>query len=136
MVFARTTDRAHRSWGRPYLIAEVNSTRRCFLPENISIEFDGRCDSQLHRVPGAMAALHQEMAEPVLPGRITIQARQDKEHLAISLTPHAAAQFIAADPALRGYSFIHEMVGKYRVSGSLRGAQFDDHGPAVFEYVM
>jgi hypothetical protein len=136
IVFARTTDRAHRSWEEPYLIAEVNSTRRCFLPENIEVEFEGRFDSQLHRIPGAMATLHQEMAEPRLPAGVTIHAQQGADELAISFAARAGAQFIAADPALRGYSFIHEMVGEYRVSGTLRGAHLDDHGSAVFEYVM
>jgi hypothetical protein len=136
MVFARTTDRAHRSRGKPFLVAEANSKRRCFLPENVEVAFVGSFDSPLHRVPGAMAALHQEMAQPCLPGGVSIQAWQGADRLAISFVARGAAQFIASDPSERGYSFIHEMVGEYRVSGELRGAHLKDHGAAVFEYVM
>lgn len=136
MVFARTTDRAHRARGKPFLVAEAGSSRRCFLPENIEVSFAGSFDSPLHRVPGAMAALHQEMSEPALPARFTIHALQGPDELAISFAARAAAQFIAADPAVRGYSFIHELVGEYQVSGSLRGAPLKSTGFAVFEYVM
>lgn len=136
IVFARTTDRAHRSRGKPFLVAEVGTARRCFLPDNIEVSFAGNFDSRLHRVPGAMAALHQEMAEPALPGSVTIHAQQGTDELAISFVARAAAQFIAADPAVRGYSFIHQLVGEYRVSGRLRGAKFEQNSSAVFEYVM
>lgn len=136
LVFARTTDRTHRHLGSPYLIVDSVATRRSFSPDSISLEFDGRFDLPLHRVPGAMAALHQEMSEPKLPKSVEIRAAQGRDRVEISFTARAAAQFVTADPSIRGYGFIHEIVGEYTSSGTVRNVSFETSGYGVFEYVM
>jgi hypothetical protein len=136
VVFARTTDRAHRHVGKPFLMIDSKSARHCFSAETISVKFNGNLEVPLHRVPGAMAALHQEMAEPWLPSAVEIRASQGSEHVEISFIARAAAQFITADPAVRGYGFIHEIVGEYKCRGVLHGVPFETNGCAVFEYVI
>jgi hypothetical protein len=112
------------------------SAPHCFSADNVSLKFGGNLEVPLHRVPGAMAALHQEMAEPWLPSAVEIQASQDSERVEISFPARAAAQFITADPAVRGYGFIHEIVGEYKCRGELHGIPFETNGCAVFEYVI
>jgi hypothetical protein len=53
----------------------------------------------------------------------------------ISFVARAAAQFVTADPVVRGFGFIHEIVGEYSAAGRLHGASFKNDGYAVFEYV-
>jgi hypothetical protein len=136
MVFARITDRAHRHFEKAFLAVDAGSARRFFGADNVALRFGGRFDSALHRVPGAMAALHQEMAEPRLPRTIEISAAQGSDCVKVSFEARAAAQLITAEPNVRGYGFIHEIVGEYAGAGSLRGVPFETAGYAVFEYVM
>jgi len=136
LVFARTTDRAHRHLGAPFLVVDLVTTRCSFSPDSISLKFDGHLDVPLHRVPGAMAALHPEMAEPELPKSVEILAAQGADHAEISFTARAAAQFVTADPSVRGYGFIHEIVGEYKSSGRVHNVDFETSGYGVFEYVM
>jgi hypothetical protein len=135
LVFACTTDRSHQHRGMPFLLADSGSARRRFSAENIKLELGGQFDLPLHRIPGAMAALHPEMAEPRLPRTVEIRALQGSDYVSIFFIARAAAQFVTADPGIRGYSFIHEMVGEYVCSGKLLGLPFAGKGYAVFEYV-
>jgi hypothetical protein len=136
LAFARTTDREHRCFGKTFLVLDAGSTQRRFSPENVALSFDGNLSVPLHRVPGAMAALHPEMAEPSLPRSVEISAVQGSDCVTISFVAHAAAQFVTADPTLRGYGFIHEIVGEYRSWGRVRGVSFEVSGYGVFEYVI
>jgi hypothetical protein len=136
VVFARTTDRAHRYVGKSFLVADAASMRSRFSSENIALSFGDDFDLPLHRVPGAMAALHQEMVEPRLPRTVEITGVQGPDRVTIAFVAHAVAQFITAEPTARGYGFIHEIVGRYRSSGRVRGVSFEDSGYGVFEYVI
>jgi hypothetical protein len=82
-----------------------------------------------------MAALHQHRARPTLPARIEIAAIDRSDELQITFETQAAAQLIAADPVRPGYSFIHEIAGRFTVEGRLRGEPVLEHGSGVFEYV-
>lgn len=136
LVFGRTCNRAHTHFGKSFLVAVSRQTRRRFAPDCVTVTYGGFKESPVHRVPGAMAALHQEMAEPRLPGTVEIGVRQCDDRLTIEFTARAAAQFVAADPTVRGYGFIHEIVGEYRAAGNLAGVPFETNGYGVFEYVM
>lgn len=135
LVFARTTDRSHHRRSSPFLLADLGTTRRQFPADSIKVNLAGEFSGALHRVPGAMAALHQEMAEPTLPESVDLIAMQGADRVHIWFVARAAAQFITADPVVRGYGFIHEVVGKYSCVGSLAGSNFESQGYAVFEYV-
>lgn len=134
LVFARTTDRAHRR-GEPFLLVDSGAVRRHFSRGDIAVKFAGRFDLALHRVPGAMAALHQDMAEPALPTTVEIIATRGPDSVIVTFGARAAAQFITADPTVPGYGYIHEIFGEYSSSGLLRGVPFESKGLAVFEYV-
>jgi len=136
IIFGRTCDRAHRRFGTPFLIADSRRARRRFAPECVTVKYGGYLEAPLHRVPGAMAALHQEMAEPRLPGAVGIDAKQGDARVTIEFTARAAAQFVTADPEIRGYGFIHEIVGAYHAAGTMAGLAFETNGYGVFEYVM
>jgi hypothetical protein len=43
---------------------------------------------------------------------------------------------VTADPEVRGYGFIHEIVGAYHAAGTMAGLAFETNGYGVFEYVM
>lgn len=135
LVFARTTNRAHNR-GEPFLLVDSGPLRRRFSAGNIVMNFGGQFDLPLHRIPGAMAALHQEMAEPWLPGSVEIVATNGPERVTVTFSPRATAQCIAADPTVRGYGYIHEMVGEYSSSGMLSGVPFESEGLAVFEHAQ
>jgi len=134
-VFARTSDRNHRLLGKPFLSVDVGPRRRCFAADNVVVSSGDDLDLPLHRVPGAMAALHPEMAEPRLPGAVEINAMQGPDRVTISFMARAAAQFVTADPSVRGYGFIHEIIGEYKGWGEVRGVPFENDGYGVFEYV-
>ena len=135
-VFARTCDRRHQRYGESFLLADLGGTRRRFCSDNIAIRMTAQFRGVLHRVPGAMAALHQEMAQPDLPASLELVARRGADRVHVSFEARAAAQFITADPVVRGYGFIHELVGKYSCFGCLGRKEFGSKGYAVFEYVI
>lgn len=134
-VFARTTDRTHRRLGKPFLAVDHPSAHRRFGADSITVDTRGQLDVPLHRIPGGMAALHQEMAEPSLPASVRIRAAQGADSVVILFVGRAAAQIITADPYTGGYSFIHEIVGEYSSSGHLGNVTLETSGYAVFEYV-
>ena len=135
-VFTRTCDRRHQRYGEPFLLADLGSTRKQYGADNIAIRLAGQFRGVLHRVPGAMAALHQEMAQPDIPAGLELVARRGTDRVHITFEGHAAAQFITADTVVRGYGFIHEIVGKYSSFGCIGGKNFETKGYAVLEYVI
>jgi len=135
-VFARTCDRRHQRYGDAFLLADWGGTRKRFSADSVAIRLAGRFDGAVHRVHGALAALHQEMAQPDLPTGLTLVVSRGADRIEISFEARAAAQFITADPVLRGYGFIHELMGKYSCFGRLGGKVFEARGYAVFEYVV
>jgi hypothetical protein len=136
LVFARTCDRRHRHYGDSFLLADLGGARRRFSANDVSVRLNGRFDGVVHRVPGAMAALHQEMTRPDLPAGVELVAIRGGDRVHISFKARAAAQFITADPVLRGYGFIHELIGSYSCFGRLGGNELEAKGYAVFEYVV
>jgi len=117
------------------LLADVAGERRSFSSGLVHTDYRGRLTQPLRRLPGALAALHQDRIAPPLPDRILVRASDGVDCVEIEFRPRAAAQIIAADPARRGYGFIHEMVGRFEAVCRIAGSTARVDGLAVFEYV-
>ena len=134
-VFARTTDRAHRRLGPAWFSVHAGEFKREFPEASIACTLDGQFEHPVRRFPGALAALHQDRAEPRLPATVLIRVEDGFDRIEITFRARGAAQVIAADPVVPGYGFIHEMPGEFVASGRLNGHAIAHSGLAVFEYV-
>jgi hypothetical protein len=134
-VLSRLSGGQHRSPGTPLLIADVAGRRRTFSGPAIEVAAEGRLEARLRRLPGALAALHGDRAEPRLPARLVARVSDGVDRVEIDFRPRAAAQIIAGDPSRRGYGFLHEMVGEFVATGRLGTADAAGAGLAVVEYV-
>lgn len=134
-VLSRATDRRHRRVGNPVLIVQRGSRRRTFGGRTVAIDYAGQLDGRLRRLPGALAALHQDRATPRLPARVTVRADDGRDRVEIVFTARAAAQLIAGDPAVRGYGFLHQIAGSFVASGRIGAHDLGGSGLAVLEHV-
>jgi hypothetical protein len=134
-VVSRTTDRDHRRTGPPHLLAVVGRHRRSWTGARVEVEIGGVLDARLRRLPGAMAALHQDRARPRLPDRVAVRATDGEDRVALEFHARAAAQLIAADPTGRGFGFIHELVGTFSARWAFAGAAGSCAGLGIFEHV-
>lgn len=135
LILSRTTDRAHHRHSNPSLVIEFDGRRRAFGGSAVVIDYRGELQTTLRRVPGALAALHQDRAHVRLPKRLHFKADDGFDHLEAEFTAEAAAQLIAADPLVRGYSFIHEISGTFSCNGMISGNRIMGSGLGVLEYV-
>ena len=136
IVVTRTTDRAHRHSGEPMLMVEDAGRRTRFRAGAVEFRLEGRYEGPpLRRLPGALAALHQDRARPRLPGRVHVVADDGLERVDLEFLPRAAAQLIAGDPVRRGYGFVHELVGEFTARLRLARGDRSVRGLGVFEYV-
>jgi hypothetical protein len=133
VILIRVTDRAHETAHPPALVVHLDGRRRTFSGPRIEIEERGRLTTRLRRVPGSLAALHSDRADPELPATITLRADDGFDRLQIEFEARAAAQVIAADPVVRGYGFIHELVGEFRCEGRIAGDELASEGLGVVE---
>jgi hypothetical protein len=134
-VLTRTSDRAHREVSRPLLFAQDGARRRSFAGHMVELAADGPLEVRPRRLPGSLAALHQDRALPRLPATLRVRADDGADHVTLSFRSRAAAQLIAADPAERGYGFVHELVGEFEASWRLGGEERETAGLGVMEYV-
>ncbi len=133
VVFSRTTDRTHRRLDTPSLhVTGFGAVRRF---HRVAVEHLGSFLGHVRRVPGALAALHQDRRRPRLPSSIEIEAALGKDRITVSFTVRGAAQVIAADPITAGYSFINELAGGGRIEGNIGGRPFQADICGVVEYV-
>ena len=135
VVVSRATDRAHSTSTGTMLVADAGGLRRTFPAGTVRITYEGRFAEPLRRLPGALAALHQDRIAPRLPARIVVHADDGVDRVEVSVYPRAAAQVIAGDPSRRGYGFIHEIVGACTMTCRIDGREHEAQGLAVFEYV-
>lgn len=135
VVFSLTTDRSHRRTSHPTLTVYVRNKRRAFPGPAIRLDYSGTLDAIERRIPGAMAALHQDHVHVRLPKRLTIHADDGFDWVTLEFNGRSAAQLITGDPVVRGYSFIHEIVGEFTCSGRFGGGKISGAGLGVFEYV-
>lgn len=134
-VLARLTDKLHRWRGPAQLIVVDPARTRLFPAGTVMVRFGGRSDLALRRLPGALAALHADRAEPMLPATVEIEASAGLDWVRLRFAATGAAQLIEGDPIRPGYSFIHEMVGGFAAEGRLRDETLSATGLGVFEYV-
>lgn len=135
IVMSRATNRAHTRETGTSVVVDAGGERRTFSGHRVDIRYDGHCALPLRRLPGALAALHQDRRAPHLPALIVVRADDGVDRVAIEFRPRAAAQLIAADPARRGYGFIHELAGSFEAAVSIAGRTLNTRGLAVFEHV-
>jgi hypothetical protein len=134
IVASRATDRLHRHDGGGVVVVDVDAARRVFAGASVALTYEGSLATRLRRLPGALAALHQDRATPPLPATIHIRADDGVDRVAVRFQGRAAAQLVAGDPSRSGYGFIHSMIGDYDASGIIAGEPFACSGPAVMEH--
>jgi hypothetical protein len=134
LTIARRTDRQHRT-GEP--IARLQAGRRCkdFPRGTVSVRYSGLLDRPLRRLPGAMAALRCDRQRPNLPSRVTVRVDDGFDRVEVVFDVDDAVQLITGDPARPGQTFIHELMGRFQMSGWLGGERLEAHGVGVFEHV-
>ncbi len=135
IVFSVTTDRAHRAKGQPSMSVYAGKTRREFRSQAIKMDYRGRLDVIERRVPGALAALHQDQAHAHLPSQVALRADDGHDCMTLEFTAHSAAQLITGDPIAHGYSFIHEIAGSFTAEGRIGKRAISGAGLGVFEFV-
>jgi hypothetical protein len=135
-VASRMTDKAHHRCEPPQLLAVVGPLRRRFEAGTVSAMTSGLFEDRLRRLPGALAALHQDWLHPRLPARLRLEAVAGLDWITMDFTAIAAAQLVASDPARGGYAFIHELVGRFTAAGRVRGLDVTADGLGVFEHVQ
>jgi hypothetical protein len=135
-VFSRATTRDMRVVTTCVIIADTPAGRRVFGGGSIDVQYEGEIEASVRRLPGALAALHQDRVHPPLPGRVTLRAADGIDALTIEIDVTAAAQLITGDPAVVGYGFIHEITGSFTASGTVAGQTILGSGPAAFEYLL
>lgn len=134
-VLSRATDRSHRRAGNPVLVVQVEKRRRTFGGSTVRLESGGRFEGRLRRLPGALAALHQDRAMPRLPARLVVVADDGRDRVEIDFVAEGAVQLIAGDPVVRGYGFLHEIAGRFTAAGHIGDRDVGGAGLGVLEYV-
>ena len=119
---ARTTARIATD-GRPCCSSHSGGQRRAVFAGRAAESTSTACSTaEPRRLPGALAALHGDRAVPRLPACCTFAPTTARTASSSRFRARACAQLIAADPAERGYGFIHELVGEFSAaSGDVRG---------------
>jgi hypothetical protein len=133
-VLSRTCDRAHRVFGNNSLVVQFKGGRRTFAGSAVSLDYSGTLPIA-RRIPGALAALHQDHAQLKLPSSLRITADDGMDHVTVEFSAKSAVQLIVADPIVRGYAFIHEIAGEFSCSGRLSGMVIKDFGLGILELV-
>ena len=134
-VFSRTTSRDHRRHGPLTLSLQHGAIRRRWNGDSVRIALEGRSTVPLRRLPGSLAALHQDRMQPALPDRVHVEARDGVDRVDLDFRVHGGAQLIAADPTRRGYGFVHELVGAFTAEAAIGGRPHAASGLGVFEFV-
>ncbi len=134
-AFSRATNRSHGVASEPFFLADLGHVRRQFRGPSVTLSFEGTLGAPLRRLPGALAALHQDRMRPALPACVRIAVDDGLDRAALEFEPHAAGQLIAGEPTRAGYGFVHELVGDFRVTGRVAARRIDSRGLGVFEYV-
>jgi hypothetical protein len=136
-VFARATSRdLQQITGGPMLVADTPQGRRVFGGPTVEFSTCERLEVPLRRMPGALAALHQDWMQPPLPRRAVIHAGDGIDRLALEITFDAAAQIITADSLEPKYGFVHELSGAFEAKGIIGGSAIATSGLAAYEHVL
>lgn len=135
LAMSTLATRTHASTTGGTLVVELGPERRIFNGAFVRFTYEGRFTAPLRRLPGALAALHQDRRRPALPAGIVVEAKDGIDEVELEFHPRAAAQLIAGDPMQPGYGFVHEMVGSFEARARIGGHSYHTTGLAVFEHV-
>jgi hypothetical protein len=135
VVFSRTTDRIHRHVGPPSPIVDVGKRRQSFRGAAVHLDCIWTLDAIERRLPGSLAALHQDYIHVRVPKQLTIRADDGLDNVSLEFIGRSATQLIMGDPAVRGYGFIHEIAGECSCVVRLGDDEVAGTGLGIFEYV-
>lgn len=135
VVFARGTDKAHRTLGAAHLALVCGQRVIAFTPGQIRVGLERGAMPVRRRLPGALAVIHPDRGMPELPLRLVLEASSSIADLELSFAARSAAQLILAEPTRPGASFINELAGACRLTARLDGRTIRAEGFGVFEYV-
>ncbi len=134
-VLSRVTDRLHRSARGTGIEVRHGSRRRRFAESSVAVEWSGRFEDRLLRVPGPLAVLHVDRARPELPSRLRLRADDGRDSMLLDFVARSVAQLVLADTAVPGYAFLYEISGAFTCSGTIGGTSFAEQGLGVVERV-
>lgn len=117
------------------VIVYLGKMRRTFRGGAVEVALEESVTALRRRVPGAMAALHQDRATFRLPRRMRLQADDGVDRVVLDFEATSAAQLVAADPALPGYGFINELPGTFTSTIRLGRVEAASNGLGMLEYV-
>jgi hypothetical protein len=138
LVMSRATDRVHGAGAANVTIALPGRRgwqNQMYGGSSVQIRLANWKRGCRQRLPGAMAALHAERSSPRLPASVDMLVDDGFDRMTARMEVTDALQVIVADPHIAGYSYIHELFGSFRASGTCRGQRFALQGQGVFEYV-
>ncbi len=135
-VLVRTTDSGHRQLGACTLMVYAGGLRRVFRGAAVQVEFVRRVQQLDRRIPGSMAALHQDRVALRLPYRMLVRAYDGIDNVELEFETTSSAQLVAADPMARGYAFVNEIVGSFTGRARLGVEDRTVSGLGVLEYVI
>lgn len=135
VVFSRAADRDRRHTSPSLVTVERRGKRRSFMGPSVRFTWEGAFREPLRRLPGSLAALHADRAEPRLPSSVRLEAMDGQSNLWLDFSVRAAAQLIAAEPTRPGTSFVHELIGSFRGEYFGDGSTRPIAGVGVVEYV-
>lgn len=133
VILIRLTDRNRKATLPPALVVHVDGERRTFSGPRVALEEHGHLAPPIRRVPGSLASLHADRGDPGLPSLIRVTADDGVDRIEIEFESQAAAQLVTAEPASRGYGFIHEIVGEFRCAGQVGDLALASDGLGVVE---
>jgi len=133
-VLSLTSDRAHRRFGKTLLTVQLEQKKRTFAGSAVKLDYEGALSIN-RRIPGALAALHQDKAHAHLPSTLKFTADDGVDRVEVVYSARSAAQLIVADPIVTGYGFIHEIVGEFSCNGSIAETELKGSGLGVLELV-
>jgi hypothetical protein len=134
-VYTQTTDRDHRRRGRPMLLVYAGGHRRTFAGLTVVVDYAAELATSPRRVPGALAALHSDRAQPRQPTRVELRANDGVDSVHLRFHAEAVAQILTAEPTAPGYGFIHEIAGRFEASGQINRTKLTAEGLAIVEHV-
>ncbi len=138
LVISRPTDRSHRRGAARAVLALPSNGRwgtRSYGAASVALDMERWRTGCDRRIPGAMAALHGGRTKPRLPSRVELRVDDGFDRFHARFDADDAIQVIVAEPAEPGYSFVHELFGRFRAEGTSDGRPFGFDGQGVFEYV-
>jgi len=126
IVFGQVTD-ATRAAARSdlvFIVWEGNELTQVFLDDAVNIATAGALPfAKVPQVPGLLSFIQVQRRE--VPGSLVIQATDAADALELQMDVHNGLQFLLPQPVGAGITTISELVGRYRVKGTLNGRPLD-----------